>query len=105
VAEAAPPAAAGGKEEEEGRAAPVGFDPPPFTEYARRGFSLRDYVKEVVRTMVRERGRATLNDVWAALRRAAEMDKRVAEGLTPRLVLSVLRELKKEGYDIRLKLG
>lgn len=55
--------------------------------------------------MVRERGRATLNDVWAALRRAAEMDKRVAEGLTPRLVLSVLRELKKEGYDIRLKLG
>jgi len=104
VAEAAPPAAAGEKEEE-GRAAPVGFDPPPFSEYARRGFSLRDYVREVVRMMVEERGRATLNEVWVALRKAAERDRRVAEGLTPRLVLSVLRELKKEGYDIRLKLG
>jgi len=29
----------------------------------------------------------------------------VAEGLTPRLVLSVLRELKAEGYEVRLKLG
>jgi hypothetical protein len=104
VAEAAPPAEAG-EEEEEGRAAPVGFDPPPFAEYARRGFSLRDYVKEVVKMMVEERGRATLNEVWAALRRAAERDRRVAEGLTPRLVLSVLRELRAEGYDVRLKLG
>jgi hypothetical protein len=104
VAEAAPPAETGG-EKEEGRAAPVGFDPPPFTEFARRGFSLRGYVKEVVKMMVEERGSVTLNEVWAVLRRAAERDKRVAEGLTPRLVLSVLRELKGEGFDVRLKLG
>lgn len=62
-------------------------------------------MREVVRMMVEERGRVTLNEVWAALRRAAERDKRVAEGLTPRLVLSVLRELRAEGYDVRLKLG
>jgi hypothetical protein len=46
-----------------------------------------------------------LNEVWIALRRAAEKDRRVGEGLTQRMVLLALRELKREGYDIRLKLG
>jgi len=46
-----------------------------------------------------------LNEVWIALRRAAERDRRVAEGLTRRMVFIALKELKKEGYDVRLKIG
>jgi hypothetical protein len=94
--------AEGEGEEKEGARAPL--DPPPFSVYAKLGCSLKDYVKEVVKLLVEERGSATLNEVWIALRRAAEKDKRVAEGLTQRMVLLVLRELKKEGYDVRLRI-
>jgi hypothetical protein len=90
-------------EEEEGARAPL--DPPPFSFYAKLGYSLKDYVKEVVKLLVEERGSVTLNEVWIALRKAAEKDRRVGEGLTQRMVLLALRELKREGYDVRLKLG
>jgi hypothetical protein len=95
--------AEGEGEEEEGARAPL--DPPPFSLYAKMGFSLKDYVKEVVRLLVEERGSVTLNEVWVALRRAGEKDRRVAEGLTRRMVFIALKELKKEGYDVRLKIG
>ena len=82
----------------------VAFDPPPFSLYSRRGCSLKEYAVEGLRLLASERGEVSLSDAWLVLRRAAERDARVRDGLTPRLVLLALKELRARGYRVRLRL-
>jgi len=99
------PEAGGEEEAEEGEVAPLAaFTPPPFSLFSRRGFTLREYVKEVARRLVEERGEVSLEDLVLVLKRAAERDKRVRQGLTRRIVLLALKELAAEGYRVRLRL-
>jgi len=83
----------------------VAFDPPPFSLYARKGVSLKEYAVEVLAVLAEARGEVSLTEAWIVLRRAAEKDRRVADGLTPRLVLLALKELQaRKRVKVKLKL-